>query len=45
MRTVLLLASLTLTVPVSALTAADTTDRPPNVVFILADDLGYAELG
>lgn len=25
--------------------AAEATSRPPNVVFIIADDLGYAELG
>src|SRR5210317_1591805 len=25
--------------------AAETSTRPPNVVYVLADDLGYAELG
>ena len=28
-----------------AATAATAADRPPNIVFIIADDLGWAELG
>jgi len=36
------LAALTLVSATNRLTAAE---RPPNVVYILADDLGYAELG
>jgi arylsulfatase A-like enzyme len=43
-RTLMLLATLLLT-PLTALHAADAPHQRPNILFIVADDLGYGELG
>jgi len=41
----LLLLPVVATIASSAAARADDATRPPNVIFILADDLGYGELG